>query len=138
MDKMRLSIHGSRSLGDERVKIIILETIEKYKPSVIVTHGEPDGVCSVARDVCREFAIPLKLHYLNFKYLKGAFEHRSIEVINDCTHCLFIHDGESKGTSNEMVLAKKKNKKCDVFVIEKSKYKKSVGFDNDWDSVGVL
>ena len=66
---MKLSIHGSRTLKDERVKIIILEAIDKYKPDAIVTHAEPGGVCKVARDLCQEKAIPLKLHFLNFKYL---------------------------------------------------------------------
>jgi len=33
--KFNLSIHGSRTLKDERVKIIILEEIKKYRPTTI-------------------------------------------------------------------------------------------------------
>lgn len=66
-----LSVHGSRTLKDERVKILLIEEIETHKITEIVTHGEPDGVCKVARDLCKEKAIPLKLHHLNFKFLQG-------------------------------------------------------------------
>jgi hypothetical protein len=107
MDDFRLAIQGSRSLYDERIKIIILETIEKYKSTIIITSAEPDGVCKMARDMARELAIPLKLYFLNFRFLRGAFEHRSKDIQKDCDHCLFIHDGISKGTSNEVLLAKK-------------------------------
>ena len=130
----RMSIHGSRTLSDERVKIILLEEIEKFKPDVIVTHAEPDGVCEVARNLCRVLAIPLTLHFLNFRYLRGAFEHRSKDVLNDCDYAVFIHDGESKGTSNELKLAKKMNKKTSAYTIPKAEFKNSVGFPviKDW------
>ena len=94
----KLSVHGSRTLSDERVKIILLEEIERHGVTEIVTHAEPDGVCKVARDLCKEKAITLKLHFLNFKYLRGAFEHRSRDVLNDADRAIFIHDGKSKGT----------------------------------------
>ena len=125
----RLSVHGSRTLNDERVKILILEEIEKYHVIEIVTPAEPDGVCRVARDLCKEKAIPLKLHFLNFKFLRGAFEHRPKSVLNDADRALFIHDGESKGTSNEVALAKKLNIPYTYHQIEKTAYKSSVGFD---------
>ena len=130
----RMSVHGSRTLSDERVKIILLEEIEKFKPDAIVTHAEPDGVCGIARKLCRELAIPLTLHFLNFRYLRGAFEHRSKDVLNDCDYAVFIHDGESKGTSNELKLAKKMNKQTSAYTIPKAEFKKSVGFPvvKDW------
>ena len=135
--EFRLSIHGSRTLKDERVKIIILEEIEKHKPTVIVTHAEPEGVCEIAREVCREKAIPLKLHFLNFRYLRGAFEHRSKEVFKDSDYCIFIHDGESKGCSNEFELCKKLGLPYKYYKLEKTKYKQSVGFEVEkgweWD-----
>jgi hypothetical protein len=44
MDKnqggVRLSIHGSRTLKDERVKILIMETVKKYNVTTIVTHAD--------------------------------------------------------------------------------------------------
>ena len=132
---MRLSIHGSRTLGDERVKILLMDAILENKVSVIVTHAEPGGVCQVGRKLAKEMAIPLKLHFLNFKYRRGAFEHRSKAVLNDCDQGIFIHDGNSKGTQNELKLAKKMKKPTIVHVLEESKFKSSVGFkiDEEWD-----
>lgn len=102
---MRLSVHGSRSLSDERVKILLLEEIAAHGVTALVTHGEPDGVCRVARDLCREIAMPLHLHYLNFKRKRGAFAWRTVAVLADCDRCIFIHDGKSKGTANELGMA---------------------------------
>jgi len=133
----KLSVHGSRTLKDERVKIILLEEIEKHGVTEIVTHAEPGGVCGVARDLCKEKAIPLKLHFLNFKYLRGAFEHRSLDVLKDADRAIFIHDGVSKGTSNELKLAKKIGIAYNYFTVEPTKYESSVGFEIDkpWDEV---
>ena len=137
---LRLSIHGSRTLTDERVKIIILEEIEKHNPTAIITHAEPGGVCEVARELCRERAIPLKLHFLNFKFLRGAFEHRSIDVIRDSDHSVFIHDGKSKGTSNELKLAKKMHAPYSYHELEPAEHDKSVGFEieTDWDKTVLV
>ena len=107
--------------------------IEKFQPTVIVTHAEPEGVCDVARKLCRSKAIPLKLHHLNFKFLRGAFEHRSKAVLKDSDHSLFIHDGRSTGTNNEFKLACKMGIECTKHTLEITKYKSSVGFDIDVD-----
>ena len=133
--KFNLSIHGSRTLKDERVKIIILEEIKKYRPTTIVTHAEPGGVCEMARKVCKEMAIPLKLHFLNFRYLRGAFEHRSKDVLGESDHSIFIHDGKSKDTMNELKLAQKMNIPTTLYTIEPTAHKSSVGFpvDGEWD-----
>ena len=106
-EKIKLAVQGSRSLCDARVKILLLEEIKKYDVGEIITSGEPGGVCNVARKLCEEMAIPLKLYFLNFRYLNGAFEHRSINIINDADRIIFIHDGISKGTKNEIKLAQK-------------------------------
>lgn len=131
---MKLSVHGSRTLNDERVKILLMEEIEAHGITGIVTHGEPDGVCRVARDLCREKSIPLTLHFLNFKYLRGAFEHRSIDVLKGSDRAIFIHDGKSKGTSNEVKLAEKLKVPYAYHRIEKTEHKTSVGFEitQDW------
>ena len=126
---MRLSVHGSRTLNDERVRILIMEEIERCNPEIIVTHAEPEGVCEVARDICKEKAIPLMLFFLNFQYLRGAFERRSKDVLRHSDHALFIHDGKSKGTHNEIILADKMNIPKTVHQIETTRYKSSVGFE---------
>lgn len=131
---MILSVHGSRTLTDERVKIILLEVIAKHGVTQIVTHAEPGGVCEVARNLCREKAIPLKLHFLNFKYLRGAFENRSKAVLRDGDLALFIHDGKSKGTQNELKLCQKWALPYRHHELKPAEHKKSVGFeiDKDW------
>lgn len=131
----KLSIHGSRGLDDERVKIIILEMIKKHDIKKLVTHGEPAGVCEVARKIAKQYAIPLTQHYLNFQKLRGAFEHRSKAVINDADVHLVIWDGKSKGTNNEMNMIQKKKLNALICKIEPTTQKSSVGFipDENWD-----
>lgn len=123
---MRLTVHGSRTLSDERVRIIILEAI--------VTHGEPEGVCALARKIAQERAIPLTLHFLNFRFLRGAFEHRSKAVLRDGDFALFIHDGQSRGTQHELRLAEKMGLPHACHVLPPTQFKASVGFPvvDDW------
>ena len=130
-----LGVHGSRTLKDERVRIILLEEIEKHRPDYVVTHAEPEGVCEVARQLCRDKAMPLKLHFLNFRFLRGAFEHRSKDVLKEATHSIFIHDGKSRGTANEMVLCKKMGLPMTVHELKQTPYNASVGFEieQEWD-----
>ena len=106
-----LGIFGSRSLNDERVKILILDAIAQWQPAYLVTTQEPQGVCEVAQRVAKETAIPLILHFLNFRYLRGAFEHRSKEVVKECSHFLLIYE-----------------------ILEVTPYQRSVGFNikQDW------
>ena len=129
-----IGVFGSRSLKDERVKIILLEKIKELHPSKIITCQEPEGVSEVAQKVAKELAIPLQLHFLNFFYLRGAFEHRSKEIIKEADYFITIHDGKSKGTENEHKLVLKSGKPYTYEVIEETKYQKSVGFnvENDW------
>lgn len=131
---MKLSVHGSRKLNDERVKILIMEEIKQHDIIEIVTHAEPEGVCEVARDLCKEKAIPLKLHFLDFKYLRGAFEHRSKKVLKDADRAIFIHDGKSRGTVNERKLANKMKVSYSYHQVGITEYKSSVGFDivDEW------
>src|SRR6056297_459240 len=108
---MILSFHGSRLLDGDEVMEIIEKEINKHHPEYIVTHGEADGVCKLTREYCRRNGIPLKLHYLKRKkYARGAYHYRSLAVIKECDHAIFIHDGKSKGTNNELIIAKKLNK----------------------------
>ena len=132
---MNLAIFGSRSLKDERVKILILEELEALKPSKLLTCQEPQGVSEVAQHVAKEQAIPLQVHFLNFKYLRGAFERRSKEIIKEADQFLVIHDGTSKGTQNELALVVKSGKPYKYHVLEPTPYARSVGFNikDDWD-----
>ena len=108
---MKLGIFGSRTIKDSRVKIEIAQFLKENKGyDTIVTTQEPKGVCSLAQVYAKETAMILELHFLNIKKrAAGAFHHRSIAVIKESDHILLIHDGESKGTLNELELTQKHN-----------------------------
>ena len=116
---MKLAIFGSRTLTDERVETTIQNYIEECKPEVIITSGETSGVNEIARVKARENKITLVLEWANNKkYSAGKYEHRSIEILKQCDKALFIHDGNSKGTANELAICKKMNKPYDYIRIE--------------------
>lgn len=102
MDK--LCIFGTRTFYDNpEARQIIQTALRDRPPDVIVTCGDADGVCKLAIDVARETGIICELHWLRQdKYAAGMFEHRSKETLASSTRVLFIHDGASKGTLNEM------------------------------------
>ena len=131
---MKIGIFGSRTLRDERVKILILEKIEELNVTKILTCQEAQGVSEVAQRVAKEKGLPLQLHFLNFRYLRGAFEHRSKEIIKESDYFMIIHDGISKGTSNEFELVKKSNKPYSYDKLENTPFERSVGFNiqEDW------
>ena len=115
---MRLAIFGSRTLNDERVVDAIINAVDKHMPSVIVTAGEPDGVCAVARDFARLTPIPLLLMFVDERRCSGKYHWRSVAVYNNCDHVLLIHDGCSKGTANEIKLAVKMKIPHTVIILE--------------------
>jgi hypothetical protein len=133
-EKTVIGVFGSRSLKDERVKIIMLEAIQKWQPTYISTCQEPQGVSEVAQRVAKELGIALILHFLNFRYLRGAFEHRAKEIIRESTHFVCIHDGVSVGTANELKMVKKTGRPFVYEILENTPYERSVGFNvtKDW------
>ena len=103
-----LSFSGSRALDYNEVREIIRKEIKKHNPKIVVTHGEPAGVCQLVQDECRRLGIPLLLFFLNVeKYARGCYAHRTVELMKFSSYAIFIHDGKSKGTANEMEIAKK-------------------------------
>jgi hypothetical protein len=131
----KIGVFGSRKLKDERIKIIILEKIKELQPTLILTCQEPQGVSEVAQRVCKDYGYPLQLHFLNMRYLRGAFEQRSKEIIKEADYFIILHDGESKGTANEKKLIEKSGKPFFYEIIEPTEHDRSVGFNikEDWD-----
>jgi hypothetical protein len=119
---MKLAVFGSRSIADNRVKIEIADFFNRHPDfNMLITTQEPKGVCALAQVYAKENAIPLELHFLNIKrYARGAFEHRSDEVIESADFILLIHDGESRGTKNELARVKKFNKPYKYIHLEKT------------------
>lgn len=103
---MKLAVFGSRSLKDDRVKMLIYDEIEATGADTIVTTQEPLGVCTIAQQVAKEIPLVLELHFLNFRFRRGAYEHRSDDVIKAADKVLLIHDGKSQGTKNELARVK--------------------------------
>ena len=132
-DSMRLSVSGSRVLRDERVKILLLEEIEKEGATRIVTHAEPGGVCLIARSLCKEIGMPITIHHLNYKYGRGAFYHRTLGVFYDTDYAVFIHDGKSIGTKNEYEMAQKMGVPHSYHILEPTAFNTSVAFDIEVD-----
>lgn len=129
-----IGVFGSRSLKDERVKIILLEAIEKWPPAYLSTCQEPQGVSEVCQRVAKEKGIPLIVHFLNFRYLRGAFERRAKEIIIEATHYVVVHDGKSVGTANELKMVEKTGKPYIYEILEDTPYERSVGFNvkHEW------
>ena len=136
-DQMVLGVFGSRTLTDERVRILILEAIDDYRPDMLCTALEPGGVCEIARLIAREQGIPMITVSLNFRYRRGAFERRSKHLFSFMSHCIIIHDGISQGTRNERILAGKMEIPNTYTVLEPAKHDKSVGFEikQEWDGM---
>lgn len=125
-NKLKLAFQGSRSLKKKKEEIlkIIESEIKKHDPELIITSGEPDGVCRITQYYCRLNGITLKLYHLNFKkYAGGAFYNRSKAIIEDADYIIFIHDGKSRGTQNELSLARKFGKLYIYYIIDEKEYK---------------
>lgn len=104
-----LVIFGSRTLSGPRIAKIIMQEIAKIRPDVIITAGDAVGVCDEARKIATQIPLPLECHYLDRSRNAGKYHHRSASAYRWATHAIFIHDGTSKGTQNEMNMADKMN-----------------------------
>ena len=67
--------------------------------------------------------------------MTGMHEQRSLEVIADVDYLIFIHDGVSKGTINELNLYKKTNKPYHYEVLDVDNFATNEGFNikDMWD-----
>lgn len=101
---MRVGVFGSRRLGSRKVYERLKEEIVKLEQiEMIVTAGEINGVCKLARQIAEELKIPLFLYFYDYlRFFKGAFERRSRQIMSSSDYFLIIHDGHSKGTMNEL------------------------------------
>lgn len=102
---MKLAIFGSRTICDDDAKEELRQLIKEANPTAIVTAAQPEGVCALARELAQELVLPLHLHFLDPHRAQGMHEWRSVAVYNDCDHVILMHDGESRGTQNELKLA---------------------------------
>jgi hypothetical protein len=101
---LRLCIFGTRTFYKNQAAARIIDReLETLQPELIVTTGDADGICRLAIDKARKHSIPCEIHFLNqAQYARGMYEHRSLSILKRCDFVLFIHDGTSQGTKNEM------------------------------------
>ena len=115
---MKLCFFGSRNLYNDFCKQIIIKEIEILKPDFIITSGDANGICKLAIDTAKQLPIPVELHFLNnAKYAAGMYEHRSKHILQRTDFIIFIHDGKSQGTKNEIKIADKMNIKYKYYEI---------------------
>jgi len=117
----RVSFHGSRSLSKSQCSQVILDVLDRHQVETVITHGEPHGACEYVRDIAKEKAVSLKLHYLQKHRLAGMFHWRSTTVLEDGEIAIFMHDGISDGTSNELALCKKMGLPFEYYALENDK-----------------
>ena len=98
----RLGVFGSRSLSDQRVSQLITDEIEEHDVDHLVTAGEPEGVCEVARALAGELGITLTLHHYPKHKGQGMYYWRSEYTLDASDRVILIHDGTSQGTANEL------------------------------------
>lgn len=107
---MKLAVFGSRTLRGDEVASLIMDEVQKTNADTLVTSQEPLGVCTVAQRMAKSEHLTLELHFLNFRYGMGVYRMRSKAIIEASDKVLLIHDGKSKGTSNELELVQKLGK----------------------------
>lgn len=128
-----VAVFGSRTLHDDRVRIVIMEALHRFQATKIVTAQEPVGVCEVGQRVAKELAIPLEVHFLNFRYLRGAFDKRSRAIVRASDCFIVVHDGVSHGTANELKLVKASKKPFAYEVLVPLPGNRNVGFNIEKD-----
>ncbi|NOZ67992.1 MAG: hypothetical protein GXP46_01785 [Deferribacteres bacterium] len=107
---MKVVIFGSRTLISQKYKENIKKEIEALgieRIKELRTSGGIKGICHLAIEAARDLYLPIKLYWPNPKYRQGMFHRRSVQILTGADFCLLFHDGKSKGTLNELNLAKK-------------------------------
>lgn len=119
---MKLAVVGSRGFKDkERLFSILSKNRENIK---LIVSGNASGPDTFAVEWAQKYGVP----YLVFPPLwhnpdtgvfdKGAGFKRNGKIIDACDEVLAFWDGESKGTSNSIEWAKKKNKPIQIISFE--------------------
>ena len=114
----KLAVFGSRSVETIVCGEYILNFCVDFNPTEIITSAESGGVCETAREIAKICFIPLKVFFADTRRNAGKYHHRSVSVLTECDFCLFVHDGKSKGTLNEIEVCKKLKKPFKYVVIE--------------------
>lgn len=97
-----ISIMGSRGLTNKQCVDALKEVMTELNPRRLVIPAEPKGACAAGR----KFAIDTQTESLlvckQVQRAGGMYEARTKLVLEESDCCVFLHDGTSKGTRNEI------------------------------------
>jgi len=122
---MNLSVVGSRSLKDNAAAMlgavaIISNIIEKYDITHFVSGGAA-GPDKWGEATATGYAILSTIYKPDWdKYGKSAGIRRNVDIINDSDLVLIFWDGKSKGTSHDIMLARKCKKQYALYIWSKT------------------
>ena len=105
---MELAIIGSRSFNDyDKLK----NEVDKIENITTIISGGAKGADTLAEKYAFEKNIPIKIFPANWsKFGKRAGIIRNKEIIDNCDKVIAFWDGESRGTTNSITVAKNKGK----------------------------
>ena len=116
---MKLLIFGSRDAANKDCQLEIERAVVNLKATEILTAAEPSGACEVARDYAKANGIPLTLFFKQRQRNAGMYHHRSVQAIDACDYAIFLWNGDSKGTANEIKICQKAGKAYEVINVSK-------------------
>jgi hypothetical protein len=122
---MKLAVVGSRSHKDnlpakEEAISMICGAILALDVDKIVSGGAA-GPDKWSEEAANEMSIETIIYKPDWKtYGKSAGFRRNRDIINDADYVLIFWDGNSKGTSHDIMLARKNNKPYALFVWQKT------------------
>lgn len=122
---MNLSVVGSRSLKDNAAAMIeaiaiISRIIEKYDITCFVSGGA-QGPDKWGEATAAGYGISRTIYKPEWeKYGKSAGIRRNLDIINDSDIVLIFWDGKSKGTSHDIMLARKCEKQYALYIWAKT------------------
>ena len=122
---MNLSVVGSRSFKDNATAMIeavaiISNVIERYDITHFVSGGAA-GPDKWGEATAAGYGISSTIYKPNWdKYGKSAGMRRNVDIINDSDIVLIFWDGKSKGTSHDIMLARKAEKQYALYIWTKT------------------
>lgn len=128
-DKKKVAVIGSRTFKDKKRLFDILDkNLEKIE---MIISGGANGADSLGLLYAKERGVPCLIYYprwysLDGEYDRGAGFKRNFLIIRSCDVVLAFWDGESKGTSHSLDLARQLDKKIKIFNFVPEKEEKEV------------
>jgi hypothetical protein len=112
---MKLAVVGSRTFRNYEKLSSVLEGYHRNEKIELIISGGAEGADSMAEKWAKEKGIPTAIYYPDWqRFGKKAGFLRNKSIVKDADMVIAFHDGESKGTSHSIGLAKEFNKGLDI------------------------